>query len=110
VRVAEDRRGVRVEVEDGGRGIPEPDRSRLFNAFFTTKIDGLGLGLPICRSIMDQHEGEIGCEHLASGTRFVFSVPIEKPLAISPPQRPDPPARLSHPAMGQTNSAAFNVR
>jgi C4-dicarboxylate-specific signal transduction histidine kinase len=76
VRVAEARDGVRVEVEDGGPGIPDRDRARLFNAFFTTKTNGLGLGLPICRSIIDQHGGKIDCEHLASGTRFIFSVPI----------------------------------
>jgi PAS domain S-box-containing protein len=83
VRVAEDRDRVRVEVEDTGPGIPELDRPRLFDAFFTTKANGLGLGLPICRSIIDQHEGEIDCEHLASGTRFVFSVPIGKQSKMS---------------------------
>jgi C4-dicarboxylate-specific signal transduction histidine kinase len=69
VRVAEGRDQVLVEVADLGPGIPDDDRPRLFNAFFTTKTDGLGLGLPICRSIIDQHGGEIDCEHLASGTR-----------------------------------------
>ena len=76
VRVVENDGRVQVEVEDAGSGIPESDRRRLFNAFFTTKVDGLGLGLPICRSIIDQHGGEIDCEHLATGTRFVFGVPI----------------------------------
>ena len=79
IRVAEDRNHVRVEVEDEGPGIPEHDRARLFDAFFTTKTNGLGLGLPICRSIIDQHGGEIDCEHLATGTRFEFSVPITEP-------------------------------
>jgi PAS domain S-box-containing protein len=75
-RVAADGNRVRVEVEDVGPGIPEDDRAQLFNAFFTTKADGLGLGLSICRSIIDQHGGEIECEHLAAGTRFSFTVPI----------------------------------
>jgi C4-dicarboxylate-specific signal transduction histidine kinase len=82
VRAAEDRNRVRVEVEDLGPGVPEHDRARLFNAFFTTKADGLGLGLSICRSIIDQHEGEIDCEHLATGTRFAFSVPVAKQRKI----------------------------
>jgi PAS domain S-box-containing protein len=90
VRVVEDRSCVRVEVEDVGPGIPEQDRPRLFNAFFSTKTDGLGLGLPICRSIVDQHGGEIDCQHLATGTRFEFSVPIARQRKTSAPRRPDP--------------------
>jgi nitrogen-specific signal transduction histidine kinase len=81
-----------VEVEDSGVGIPEQDRARLFEAFFTTKTDGLGLGLPICRSIIDQHGGEIDCEHLATGTRFEFSVPMAEQREASAPHRSDPPA------------------
>jgi C4-dicarboxylate-specific signal transduction histidine kinase len=91
VRAVEDRSRVRVEVEDAGPGIPEQDRSRLFKAFFTTKPDGLGLGLPICRSIIDQHGGEIDCEHLATGTRFEFSVPTARQRKTSAPHWPDPP-------------------
>ena len=79
IRAARDGKRVRVEVEDLGPGIPEDDRARLFNAFFTTKTDGLGLGLPICRSIIDYHGGDIHCEPLARGTRFVFSLPLAQP-------------------------------
>ena len=76
IHAAKDGDRVRVEVDDLGPGIPKADRARLFNAFFTTKADGLGLGLSICRSIIDQHGGEISHEHLAPGTRFAFSVPV----------------------------------
>jgi len=76
VRVIDDRDLVRVDVEDLGSGIPEANRANLFEAFFTTKDEGLGLGLSICRSIIDNHGGEIGCEHLDTGTRFLFSVPV----------------------------------
>jgi PAS domain S-box-containing protein len=75
IRTAEDGDRIRVEVEDLGPGIAETDRARLFDAFFSTKADGLGLGLSICRSIIDQHEGAIDYEHLATGTRFIFSIP-----------------------------------
>jgi C4-dicarboxylate-specific signal transduction histidine kinase len=74
IHVAEDGDRIRVEVGDLGPGIPEANQARLFNAFFTTKADGLGLGLSICRSIMDYHGGEIHCEPLAVGTRFAFSI------------------------------------
>jgi len=76
VRVKEDRNFVRVDVEDLGPGIPEGNRANLFDAFFTTKDEGLGLGLSICRSIIDNHGGEIDCEHLATGTRFLFTLPV----------------------------------
>jgi signal transduction histidine kinase len=94
IRVAEDSGRVRVEVEDLGPGIVEPDRARLFNAFFTTKSEGLGLGLSICRSIIDQHGGEIGYEHLATGTRFVFSIP-----AAERRKPRDPPPLAQHGAL-----------
>jgi PAS domain S-box-containing protein len=85
VRVMEDRNLVRVDVEDLGSGIPEADRGHLFEAFFTTKDEGLGLGLSICRSIIDNHGGEIDCEHLATGTRFLFTVPVvdNEPVSVA---------------------------
>ncbi len=76
IRASADAGQVRVEVEDLGPGVPEKDRVRLFDPFFTTKADGLGLGLSICRSILDYHGGEIRCEHLDSGARFVVILPV----------------------------------
>ncbi|MBI4605289.1 MAG: HAMP domain-containing histidine kinase [Planctomycetes bacterium] len=55
-------RELALEVEDHGRGILSEDRVSLFKPFFTTKPDGTGLGLPICRRIAEQHEGRIECE------------------------------------------------
>jgi len=83
VRVIDDDDLVRVEVEDLGLGIPEANRANLFEAFFTTKDEGLGLGLSICRSIIDNHGGQIACEHLATGTRFLFRLPVVSNEAVS---------------------------
>jgi signal transduction histidine kinase len=47
-------------VEDSGTGIPAGSESRLFEAFFTTKPDGMGMGLTICRSIIEAHRGRGG--------------------------------------------------
>ncbi len=52
---------VRVSVSDTGCGLP-PDAERIFEPFYTTKKDGLGLGLPICRSIISAHHGRLWAE------------------------------------------------
>jgi signal transduction histidine kinase len=52
---------VRISVSDNGCGLPaEPER--IFRPFYTTKIEGLGLGLPICRSIVTAHQGRLWAE------------------------------------------------
>jgi PAS domain S-box-containing protein len=52
---------VRISVSDTGCGLP-PDEERVFEPFYTTKKDGLGLGLPICRSIVSAHNGRLWAE------------------------------------------------
>uniref|UniRef100_UPI0035CB6803 PAS domain-containing sensor histidine kinase n=1 Tax=uncultured Sphingomonas sp. TaxID=158754 RepID=UPI0035CB6803 len=78
IATAPDRAGwVRVTVADTGIGI-EPDiRARLFDAFATTKADGMGLGLSICRTIVEAHGGRIWAEAGGEGgTEFHFCVPL----------------------------------
>ena len=52
---------VRISVSDNGCGLP-PEPERIFQPFYTTKKDGLGLGLPICRSIVTAHQGRLWAE------------------------------------------------
>jgi signal transduction histidine kinase len=52
--------GVSVEVRDSGPGFGPADLERVFEAFYTTKPGGLGLGLSICRSIIEAHNGRLG--------------------------------------------------
>jgi PAS domain S-box-containing protein len=54
---------VVVECEDNGPGFTEDCQDRLFNAFFTTKVDGMGMGLAICRTIAEAHDGRISARN-----------------------------------------------
>jgi PAS domain S-box-containing protein len=68
---------VRVSVRDYGVGISEEMSSRLFEQFFTTKAEGLGMGLAIVRSIVEAHGGTIEAENAEDGgARFHFTLPI----------------------------------
>ncbi len=67
---------VRVEVCDNGPGLNQEVEPRIFEPFFSTKSEGMGMGLAITKSIVDNHGGEIGAENLEpAGTRFWFSIP-----------------------------------
>ena len=64
-------------VEDSGPGIRPEHFGRLFESFFTTKMGGMGMGLPICRSIIEAHGGHITADNngIDGGARFSFTLP-----------------------------------
>jgi PAS domain S-box-containing protein len=73
---------VRIEVSDRGPGIEAEHLDRLFDAFFTTKPEGLGMGLRICSSIVRAHGGRIWAANNATdGATFFISLPKELPPA-----------------------------
>jgi PAS domain S-box-containing protein len=68
---------VLVSVTDCGVGISAENADRLFNAFFTTKSDGMGMGLSICRSIVEAHGGRLGATaNVPHGAAFQFTLPV----------------------------------
>jgi two-component system NtrC family sensor kinase len=82
---------VHVSVSDTGPGVPEMARSRLFEAFFTTKAEGrgTGLGLPVCRQIIEDHEGKISFStEVGKGTTFLLELPVARSEAVLPTQAP----------------------
>ena len=87
IRTSVSRDRVSVRVSDAGPGIAAADRHNLFRSFFTTKAQGVGLGLSICRSIVEAHCGTIEAAHEpAGGTAFEFTLPVcagRAPPAIS---------------------------
>jgi two-component system, LuxR family, sensor kinase FixL len=75
---------AQVSVADTGAGIPPDDRERIFHPFVTTKRDGLGLGLAICRSIVKAHGGTLRAEESERGAlfRMVLRVPVSSPSEL----------------------------
>jgi signal transduction histidine kinase len=69
---------VRLTVQDAGVGINPQDLDRLFEAFYTTKSDGMGMGLSVSRSIIESHSGRLwATPNDGHGATFSFSIPCE---------------------------------
>jgi signal transduction histidine kinase len=69
---------IRVTVRDFGPGIDKENLKRIFEPFFTTKGTGLGMGLSVCRSIVEAHEGRIWVENNPDGGATIFfEIPIK---------------------------------
>ncbi len=76
---------VEFSVTDTGQGLPAEDTERVYEAFFSTKVEGMGIGLNLCRSIIESHQGRIVSENLynageVTGCRFAFWIPVNTAL------------------------------
>jgi len=70
---------IQVAVSDSGMGVSRDKLDKMFQPFFTTKGEGLGMGLSICRSIIEAHGGQLWAENnLARGATFYFTLPVER--------------------------------
>ncbi len=78
---------VMFSVVDRGHGVPQEIRDRLFDSFYTTKTDGMGMGLNICRSIIESHHGRLWFEdNPEGGCTFRFTLPLSPPKDAAVPQ------------------------
>ena len=88
-REVDEQPAVQFSVTDTGRGLTEEALARLYEAFFSTKNDGMGIGLNLCRSIVESHQGRIHAENLYNagqvvGCRFSFWIPAGPVQDASP--------------------------
>jgi signal transduction histidine kinase len=94
-RKVDDQDVVEFSVTDTGKGLPPETMNRLYEAFFSTKAEGMGIGLNLCRSIIESHAGRIEAQNLYNadeiiGCRFSFWIPVqntalpEKTSEVSP--------------------------
>jgi len=73
---------IEFSVTDKGPGIPEDVLTRLYEAFYSTKAEGMGIGLSLCRSIIESHRGRMKAENTYNGSsvagcRFTFTLPVD---------------------------------
>lgn len=83
VRTTSDGQTVEVSVWDNGPGLASTDRQRMFSPFFTTKPEGIGLGLAICQTIIEDHGGRIWAEPTVEGGLLMR---LRLPVATEEPQ------------------------
>ncbi len=80
---------IEFTVSDKGPGLKDDVIARMYEAFFSTKVDGLGIGLSLCRSIIESHRGRIKAVNLyngdtPAGCRFSFTLPVEPSRTEAP--------------------------
>jgi PAS domain S-box-containing protein len=79
---------VEFSVIDTGKGLAPEVMERLYEAFFSTKAEGMGIGLNLCRTIVESHQGRMNAENIYNGTevkgcQFSFWLPVGKPTTIA---------------------------
>ncbi|HJV69324.1 PAS domain S-box protein [Ideonella sp.] len=87
---------IEFSVTDMGPGMKEEVLARLYEAFFSTKAEGMGIGLSLCRSIIESHRGRIRAQNLynggsISGCRFAFTLPVDLSQRAEAAPVPDVP-------------------
>ncbi len=84
---------VEFAVLDSGQGLAPDIQQRMFEAFYSTKSEGMGIGLKLCRSIVESHQGRLDAENLYNGEevlgcRFTFWIPVASTASVLPAAPP----------------------
>lgn len=92
-KTLEGRQGVEFAIQDTGPGLPAEVLERLFEAFFSTKSEGMGMGLNLCRSIIESHSGRLQAQNLYNGSEvtgccFSFWIPLASHASADDAQPP----------------------
>ncbi len=87
---------IEFSVTDSGPGLAEEMLSRLYEAFYSTKAEGMGIGLSLCRSIIESHRGRMKAQNLYNGSnvtgcRFAFTLPVDLSQRAEPQPVPEVP-------------------
>jgi C4-dicarboxylate-specific signal transduction histidine kinase len=87
---------IEFSVLDSGQGLAPEVMERLYEAFFSTKAEGMGIGLSLCRSIVESHRGRIKAQNIyngasVAGCRFAFTLPVETTARHEETTLPPPP-------------------
>jgi signal transduction histidine kinase len=89
VQAAVDEKGLSLRVCDDGPGVPVELHGRIFDALFTTKAKGSGLGLALCRRVLEAHRGRVEVEPSDRGARFALWIPnLSQPVEQSARETP----------------------
>jgi len=94
----DDKAVVEFSVLDSGNGLAPEVMERLYEAFYSTKTDGMGIGLNLCRSIVESHQGRMRAENIYNGADlagccFSFWLPIGEPASAAAPKSQRQPAK-----------------
>ena len=87
---------IEFSVSDKGPGLKEEVLNRLYEAFFSTKVEGMGIGLSLCRSIIESHRGRIRAQNLYNGTTVVGCMFLVHVARRNLAHGSRPPTRLPH--------------
>jgi signal transduction histidine kinase len=79
IRTSSHKNALEVQIEDTGAGIPRENFDKIYNPFFTTKTDGIGLGLAVVFRILEQHQAHINvASQVGRGTKFTIILPFNQ--------------------------------
>lgn len=83
--ICPDRKSIVITISDLGPGLPADNPSKVFSEFYTTKANGIGMGLVVSRTIAESHGGSLKAENIpGGGARFILTIPVAEKSGDTP--------------------------